>query len=183
MRKNKQTKLIYKVASAVLNVLLFVSIIVLVILMYNYVQTKILKKDYSNVFGYTAFKVVSGSMANTINIGDIVIVKIKNEQEQFAENEIIAFKQDDYIITHRIISIKQDTIITKGDANNAEDKTINEEQIIGKVTKVITNFETWKKVFASPEVFISIIVTMIFFTLAFAVEDNSKDSKDDNNEN
>lgn len=182
IRKN-ETKFIYKFASIVLNILLFVSAIIFIILMYNYFETKILKKDYCNIFGYTAFKVVSGSMSDTINVGDIVIVKIKDEQEQFAENDIIVFKQDDYIITHRIISIEQNKITTKGDANNTEDKTINKEQIIGKVTNVITSFETWKKVFASPEVFISIIVTIILFALAFMVEDNSKDSKDDNNEN
>lgn len=182
MRKNEK-KIIYKFISIALNILLFVSAIILIMLTYNYLETKILKKDYCNIFGYTAFKVVSGSMSNTINVGDIVIVKIKDEQEQFFENDIIVFKQDNYIITHRIISIEQNKITTKGDANNTEDKTINKEQIIGKVTNVITNFETWKKVFASPKVFISTTITIILFALAFMVEDNSKDSKDDNNEN
>lgn len=185
MKKKKQRKIIYKITSKMLNVLLAISTVILIILVYNYVQTKILKKDYSNIFGYTAFKVISGSMADTINIDDIVVVKInnKNKQEDFKVNDIVVFKQDDYIITHRIIAIEGNKIITKGDANNTEDKTISKEQIIGKVTKVISNFGIWKKVFASPEVFISIIITTVLFALAFSVEDNSNNLKDDNNEN
>ena len=108
-------------------------------------------------------------------------VKIKKDSDKFQVNDIICFKQEDYIITHRIISIDENKIVTKGDANNAEDKTINEEQIIGKLTKVITNLNIWKKVFASPGVFISIIITVILFAAAFSIEDNNL--KDDKNEN
>lgn len=181
MKINRKQGKKYKIVSTILNFLLIITTIILAVLIYNYIQTKILKKDYSNVFGYTAFKVVSGSMSDTINIGDIVVVKIKKNSDKFQINDIVCFKQDDYIITHRIISIEGNKILTKGDANNAEDKTISEEQIIGKVTKVITNLNIWKKVFASPGVFISIIITVILFAVAFSIEDNNL--KDDKNEN
>ena len=62
---------------------------------------------------------------------------------------------------------------TKGDANNTEDKTIERSQIIGKVTKVFPNINTWKKVFTSPTVLTSIIITVILFAIAFSVEDNN----------
>ncbi len=171
--KNNKEKKVYKLASVILNILLTISILILIVLIYNYVQTKILKKDYCNFFGYTAFKVVSGSMADTINIGDIVVIKIENDKNSINVNDIIVFKQDEYIITHRVINIDGDTILTKGDANNTEDKTIERNQIIGKVTKVVTNINIWKKVFTSPTVFISIIITIILFAIAFSVEDNN----------
>ena len=79
MRKNKSESKSYKIISVILNLLLIVSAFILVLISYNFMQTKVLKKDYSNIFGYTAFKVVSGSMADTINIDDIVIVKLKNQ--------------------------------------------------------------------------------------------------------
>ncbi len=173
MRKNKSESKSYKIISVILNLLLIVSAFILILISYNFMQTKVLKKDYSNIFGYTAFKVASGSMADTINIDDIVIVKLNNKKATYNVNDIIVFKQEDYIITHRIIAIENEKIITKGDANNTEDKTINKNQIIGKVTKVVTNLNIWKKVFASPSVFISIIITAILFAVAFSIEDNN----------
>lgn len=173
MKNNNKEKKVYKLASIVLNIFLTISTLILIVLIYNYVQTKILRKDYCNFFGYTAFKVVSGSMADTINIGDIVIVKIENDKNNINTNDIIVFKQDEYVITHRVINIDGDRILTKGDANNTEDKTIERDQIIGKVTKVVTNINIWKKVFTSPTVFTSIIVTVILFAIAFSVEDNN----------
>lgn len=173
MKNNNKEKKVYKFASIVLNIFLTISTIILIVLIYNYVQTKILKKDYCNFLGYTAFKVVSGSMADTINIGDIVIVKIEKNKENININDIIVFKQDEYIITHRVIKIDRDKILTKGDANNTEDKTIERSQIIGKVTKVFPNINTWKKVFTSPTVLTSIIITVILFAIAFSVEDNN----------
>lgn len=172
-----KNKMIKQLISIILNIFLVITTFILCVLIYNYVQTKILKKDYCNFFGYTAFKVVTGSMADTINIGDIVIVKVKNDKEEFNLQDIIVFKQDDSIITHRIVGIEGDNITTKGDANNTNDETVSKNQIIGKVTKVITNLEVWKKVFTNPSVFISIIITVSLFAVAFSLEDNN--SKDD----
>lgn len=172
-----KNKMIKQLISIILNIFLVITTFILGVLIYNYVQTKILKKDYCNFFGYTAFKVVTGSMADTINIGDIVIVKVKNDKDEFNLQDIIVFKQDDSIITHRIVSIEGDNITTKGDANNTNDETVSKNQIIGKVTKVITNLEVWKKVFTNPSVFISIIITVSLFAVAFSLEDNNP--KDD----
>lgn len=172
-----KNKMIKQLISIILNIFLVITTFILGVLIYNYVQTKILKKDYCNFFGYTAFKVVTGSMADTINIGDIVIVKVKNDKDEFNLQDIIVFKQDDSIITHRIVGIEGDNITTKGDANNTNDETVSKNQIIGRVTKVITNLEVWKKVFTNPSVFISIIITVSLFAVAFLLEDNNP--KDD----
>lgn len=163
-----------KVISIILNILLGVVILLLILFAYNSIQTRVFHKEYSNVFGYTAFKVVSGSMYDTIDIGDIVIVKIKKDKDVFSEDNIIVFKEENSIITHRIIEIDGEKIITKGDANNTEDEPITREKIIGKVTKIIPNVEIWKKVFTSPQVVISIITTIILFTIAFSYDGDKK---------
>ena len=56
------SKTLEKIFSKILNVLLTIILLALAILIYNYVQITVLKKDYTNIFGYTAFQVVSGSM-------------------------------------------------------------------------------------------------------------------------
>ena len=99
--KNKGNR-IYKIVSIVLNFFLTISTIILILLIYNYVQTKILKKDYCNFFCYTAFKVVSGSMADTINVGDIVIVKIEKDKENININDMSKYIMFDSSYISRI---------------------------------------------------------------------------------
>lgn len=109
-------------------------ILLLAIWTYYTFQVHINKVPKEEVFNYTVFVVSTGSMENTINVNDVILVEItKNVKEK----DIIAFKQDNGLIVHRIISINDEGIITKGDANNHEDEPINLEQIIGKVIKVI----------------------------------------------
>ena len=98
---------------------------------YTFILNKTSKEEYIDVFGYSYFKVVSGSMRNTIQVNDTIIVKITKDVK---EEDIITFKRDDKkIITHRVKRIEKDNIITKGDANFSEDKPIKRNQVIGKV--------------------------------------------------
>lgn len=107
-----------------------------VLCVYTFVMTDILKKDYVNVLGYTYFVVGSGSMAEAIEVNDIVLVKLTKEVEI---NDIVTYKSvDDIIITHRLISIDKDKFILKGDANNVSDDPITQDQVIGKVSLVIS---------------------------------------------
>ena len=43
---------------------------------YTFVVTDLMKKDYVNVFGYTYFVVASGSMSGTIEVDDIIFVRL-----------------------------------------------------------------------------------------------------------
>ena len=162
-----------KIFSKILNVLLTIILLALAILIYNYVQITVLKKDYTNIFGYTAFQVVSGSMEETIKVGDIIIAKLKYNQP-LKHGDIIVFKQDENIITHRIIEMGDGKIITKGDANNTTDNPITRSEVIGKVIKIIPNIAIWKKVFTSPKVIISVITTIIFFGIAFSFKEKNQ---------
>ena len=92
-------------------------------------------KSYSNIFGFTAFRVATGSMENTIEVGDIVIAKLDTPVNL---NDIIVFQENDYFITHRLINFIENKLITKGDANNSEDKAIDESQVIGKVVAIVS---------------------------------------------
>lgn len=109
-------------------------ILLLAIWTYYTFQVHINKVPKEEALNYTAFVVNTGSMADVININDIILVK---KTKTVKENDIIAFKQDDELIVHRIINVNEEGIITKGDANNQEDEPIGLEQIIGKVIKVI----------------------------------------------
>jgi len=95
-----------------------------------------MKKDYVNVFGYTYFVVASGSMSGSIEVDDIIFVRITKDVK---ENEIITFLDDDgNLITHRLVNKNGNKYITKGDVNNVSDDPIEKDQIIGKVALVVS---------------------------------------------
>lgn len=170
-------KFLRRLSSAVLNILLTISAIIFVILLIGYIQVRAFDKEYPSMIGYTAFQVASGSMLNTIHVDDIVIVNLKNEKDIFNEQDIIVFKQDDNIITHRIVKIDSNgEITTKGDANNTEDEPITEDKIIGKVVKIIPNIAIWKRVLTSPEILFLIILTIIIWGIGIMMI--SKDEKE-----
>ena len=139
-------------------------IIILVILLFCYSQIKIFGKKYINFCGYTIFQVITGSMEDTIQIKDIVIVKLTQDVEV---NDIITYKSGEDFVTHRVIKIEDNKITTKGDANNSEDNPITKDEVVGKVVFIISNVAVWMNVFRTPEVLLAIIFTIIMIKILF----------------
>lgn len=103
--------------------------------MYVIVAKKITHRLQPAVFGYSSAVVVSGSMADTINVNDLVIVK---EQSEYEIGDIISFESDGSVVTHRIVGEENGAFITKGDANNTEDKNaVSGDKIIGRVALIV----------------------------------------------
>lgn len=161
---NNKYKIIGKIISLILNVLLIIVTIIIAIGFYYIYQIKIKQNDYANLFGYTFFEVATGSMNPTIQVGDVIVVKIT---KQIEENDIIVYKDGKSIITHRLIKKESDELIAKGDANNSEDKPIQEDMILGRVVKIIPKLGIWRKILTSPEIVGLIIVLIIIFSLVF----------------
>ena len=131
-------------------------IIIIIILIYSMIQKRVSKENYTNIFGYTFLEVLTGSMADTIEIGDGVIVKLTND---IKEQDIIVYKKDNILVTHRLIEKDEGQLIAKGDANNVQDEPITGDMAIGKVIYVISNIHMWKKVIGI--VFVVFIVLFI----------------------
>ena len=158
----KKLKIVSKIFFSVINIAL---LLVVVMVVYNFFQISVLNKKYSNLFGYTFFEVATGSMSNTIEINDVVIVKITKD---IKKDDIITYINDDVIITHRVVEQNGEQIITKGDANNDLDKPIQRDMVLGKVVKTIPRLGIWFKVFTDIKVIISIIITIILFGLTLS---------------
>lgn len=162
-----------KIFGYILDLLTLIVLIAIILGVYYIVQVRVLKKDNANLFGYAFFEVATGSMSGTIEIGDIVIVKITKDVQ---ENDIIVYTEDSNYITHRLIEKKDNKLITKGDANNAEDKPITNEQVLGKVEKIVPKVGIWKKVLFSPEVIILgiILVVLLGIIICFKTKTEEK---------
>ena len=85
-------------------------------------------------FGVGAAVVVSGSMEPALSAGDLIIVA---EREDYAVGDVIVFQDGRMAVTHRITAVADDTVTTKGDANNTEDSPIHRAQIKGKVVAAV----------------------------------------------
>ena len=141
-----------------IDIVAIILLILLIIVSYCYAQLKIFHKDYINFCGFSIFQVITGSMSETIEIKDIVILKITKDVN---ENDIVTYKSGNDFITHRIIKKEENQIITKVDANDSEDKTITTDDIVGKVIFIISNVAVWENVLKTPQVIIAIILTII----------------------
>ncbi len=90
----------------------------------------------SGLFKYSLSSIASNSMYPAIKKGDAIILRklTEKEKDELKVGDIIAFKEGNYIITHRIIEIGDGVYITKGDNNNIQDtnkRTRND--IVGKI--------------------------------------------------
>ncbi len=102
----------------------------------TFVQTDILKKDYVNIFDHTYFVVTTGSMSGTIETNDLIVVKLTQDVKK---GEIISFRdKNNTIVTHRVIKIEEGKYYCKGDMNNSMDEPITKNDIIGKVSFIIS---------------------------------------------
>ena len=111
-------------------------------------------------------------MSPTIEKGDIVLVKIG---ENTKEKDIITYKKDNAIITHRIIEINGESIIAKGDNNNTQDEAITKDAIVGKVVFIMNNVEVWKNVFSDPSVLAPVVLTVILFVILISYKEKTND--------
>lgn len=162
-------KKIEKILGIILNCLIFLVTIFIIIGIYYVVQIKLLKNNYANIFGYTFFEVATGSMSDTINIGDVVVTKITKD---VSENDVIVYEEQNNFITHRLIEKKENELITKGDANNSEDKPIKVEQVLGKVIYVVPKVGFLKKILMSPQIIVGIVFLVII--MGFVLKEFSK---------
>lgn len=162
-------KVIKVIQNIIVGFLIIILLAILAIAIYSFVEIDIKEKEYCNIFGYSFFQIETGSMAGTIEIEDIIIIKLGNEN--IKKGDIITFRQDGNLITHRVIKLENEKIITKGDSNTSQDKPITKEEILGKVEVIIPEVKIWKSVFKEPKVLISLAITTVLFVLVVSYKE------------
>lgn len=171
-------KYINKFLKILFNLFVFFVIFLLLISFYAFIQTAVFKKNYANIFNFTLFEVKTGSMSPNIKVYDLVVVKIldQNQKNNLKIGDVISYTDKQYIVTHRIkdIDISEGIIVTKGDANNAEDSPIKKSDIIGKVIKTVPKVGIYRKVLLDKKVFSLICITLSLFAISFVLDDNPK---------
>lgn len=155
-KDNSKIGEVMKVIKKILKYLAYSLLLILVLFsIYTVIVTKVLKKDYVNIFGHTYFVVASGSMSGTIEVNDIIIVKLN---DTYKEDDIITFNKDGSFITHRVIRIEKEKVITRGDTNNIDDDPVSKSDVVGRVVLIISIFKVLK-----------IVALLIFIIIVFVI--------------
>lgn len=114
-------EILKKIISAIVLIIvipiLFINVVILV-------DSVIHPDEVPSFFGYKPFIVLSSSMKSEIDAGDLVLTK-EVEPSSIQKNDIIAYKDNELVVTHRVIDIVYENgekhFITKGDNNELKD--------------------------------------------------------------
>lgn len=168
-------KIVNKIFQIFIDFLVFIVTILILFSLYKLVSIKVLHKPYANTFGYSIFEIATGSMEPTLNVKDLIIVKITKD---VSVNDIVTYIEEDNLITHRVISINGDNLTTQGDANNSIDNNIKKATIIGKTVYVIKKGGLIREVFLTPRNIIIITITLLLISISTTSIKNKKDTKE-----
>jgi signal peptidase len=115
---------------------------------------------------YKAYAVRTGSMSPTIPPKSAVIVR----KGQYRIGEVITFKAEDTLITHRLVAIHEDgTTDTKGDANRTIDPWhARTTDIVGGVVAAPRMVGYWLVFFRNP---VNIVALVLFVLMCYQVYD------------
>ncbi len=108
-----------KVLKTIINILFTIIIIVLV----GYFILRLTGK-------INVYEVKTGSMEPTLKINDYILIYKSNN---YKKGDIVTFEYDDSLVTHRIVKIDKNKMVTKGDANNTNDDETDINRVVGKV--------------------------------------------------
>ena len=167
-----------------MNVVSILIIVVSVLALLSVVMAK--PGQAPNFFGYSLFRVMTGSMEPTIPTNSLIVVK-RVETEDIGVGDVITFYSRDPSLlgepnTHRILRFEEDEgrrlIITKGDANNIEDRyPTRAEDLIGKVVFTSLFLGKLVKLISNPLVFIPLILIPLVVMLLRSVFDGISAAK------
>lgn len=119
-----------KACNVVKNVIFIIVVIIISFGIIGNLSSK--NSNINNIVKFSNYVIVTGSMEPSISPGDFVTV-LRVPLDKLKIDDVITYKDEENSnVTHQIINIEGDTIITQGTANNVSDKPISYNQVQGK---------------------------------------------------
>ncbi len=104
------------------------------------------------LLGYEVYNVTSGSMEPALPVGSVIYVR-PAAPESVQAGDIIAYRVDAAVITHRVVENRfvEGVFVTKGDANEREDfSNVRYADLIGVVTYHIPYLGNYLMIYSKP---------------------------------
>lgn len=161
-----------KIFFGIVNTFCVVVIAAAVLVLLTVVLTK--PGEVPRLFGYAAFRVMTGSMEPTIETDSLILVR-EIEPSEVAVDDIISFYFKDStfggtVNTHRVVAVEADgddwLYTTKGDANAIADPSpVPSGKLIGKVVFVSHPLGVLIRLLSNPLIFIPVIAVPLLVML------------------
>lgn len=192
MKKKK----IFRVINLIKNIICWTLVVILVFTLVIFFTSRI-DGSTPSVFGYSIFRVSSGSMEPELMVGDIILDKEVENPEDLKVGDVITFRSDnlgDMLVTHKIIKAPYEEngelkLQTKGIANDVADKPISADDVKGIMICKVDYLDTVYNIFLSPWgllILIALIVIIFFdeiITIVKILTNNDKSAKEAENIN
>ena len=105
------------------------------------------------------FVIRGGSMEPMLNRYDVVVT-MKVPFSELEVSDVIVFERKGEYITHEIIAVKENSVITKGLSNGLADDSVSEEEFCAKMLFYIPYIGILSMIYESPVMMISFIVVL-----------------------
>ena len=158
----KVCKKIFDVICWIIIAVLVVSVVISVVARFN--------GSNPSIFGYSVYRVSSGSMSPELEVGDVILGKSVKDPMEIKVGDIVTYKGSGelsgMLITHKVIVAPQEEngvimLQTKGVANEIPDSPISADQVVSVVIYELEFLETFYNFFFSPWGLLVIIALII----------------------
>lgn len=166
----------FRAARLVKNIICWILILILAITMVIFLTTRI-QGNTPTVFGYTIFRITTGSMEPELMVGDIILDKVVNDESEISLGDVITFEGgsqfDGKLVTHKVIKAPYtdengNTMLqTHGIANELDDTPISIDQVRAKMICKIPYIDTLYNLFLSP---CGLLIMILLIILVFIDE-------------
>ncbi len=192
MNKNK----VLRTVNIIKNIICWMVVAVLVFSLAVFFASRI-NGATPTVFGYSIFRVSSGSMEPELSVGDVILDKTVDDKSSIKVGDVITFESEELgniLVTHKVIKAPYTEngvlmLQTKGVANDVADEPVRADSVRGIMVCKIPFLNTVYNVFLSPWGLLIIIglVVLIFIdeiiVIVRILTNNTKSKKDAENIN
>ena len=166
MNKKEKKRSVFRIIKNTLFVLILVTLVAVIV---TTIITRI-NGETPSMFGYSMFRVSTGSMAPELQVGDVILIH-DTDPMKLKVGDIVTYdgKEGDFagrIVTHRVVKApykdgKETYILTKGDANSLNDPKVNVKDVRGKLVVKVDILKGLYNFFITPWGLLTIIALVI----------------------
>ncbi len=132
-----------------------------------------------NMSHYMNVVVLTGSMEPSIKPGDYITI-VKKDPDSYKVGDVVTYVHEGNKVTHQIISINGDEVITQGTANNNADIPISKSDILGKQVITIPKLGYVMKFLSSTTgiiLIVGLIIAVVFWEITEPKEEEEVEVK------
>lgn len=115
-----------------------------------------------SLFHYRLFKVATGSMEPYLKVGEVILIK---DNAKYKKGDIVTYKYKGSYVTHRVVTMNKNYIVTKGDANNTVDEAVKKKDVVGKMVLKLEVLSFINYIIGFPVTWILVLVIGIIIIL------------------